>query len=426
MAYNKTTWVNGVTKVNQGNLNNLEDGTKTNDDKLVNTFSADINEYFGNTKLGDDFQDDSVWSSGAGTQSADTTNVKIGSQSLRITENDNTGNRLFSTFDNISLDFTLLNNSETSNDDDYISFVVFITDVNFVGDVRLDLGNDSTFNSANRRGLSVTSGLINGWNFLKLLKSDFDTAGTGDFSDIKSIRASWNSLANAQNEYVSFQLIQLVKKDPLTAIPNQFQRFGVRDFQINNGEWFIGKEFGDIVWKEIGGTQNVRNALQQDTSHINFITTGTIQPLNSSIRARYLTWFIDSNNFISLEITTSDILNLRLFEGGVSTDISIPFDIDSNDTIKFTFQKNDSNISAEAYKNNDLSTLKQLSGTTTLTNPGNLSVGRSADGIQNYSSFSITEISHAHHSDISETTRDSRITDLIQSHTNIEWLGGKW
>ena len=425
MAYIKTDWVNGVTKVNQGNLNNLEDGTKTNDDKLVNTFSADINSYFGNTKLGDDGQDVGDWTSGVGTLSQDTTNVKIGSGSIRVTDADNIVSSKIASKNNLTIDLTSLNNGETSTDDDYIYFIFFISNVSAVTTVQVAFSTNPTFNGANSKLFNITTGLITGWNFAKIKKSDFTTSGTGSFNGVQSIRTLWNSNSGFIGEYVSFQLIQLVKKDPLTTIPNPLQRFGVRDFTINSGEWFVGEDFGEIVWKELSGIFSQQNPLQATTLFSNATVTVSTVCVSNSDCGGGGGLYIDDNNRIVFDIV-SDELRLISVISGIADISTVSMPISVGDRVDFILKKEESDLMLIAYRNVDYSNPHILTGTSSLNLLNIILNFRGTNLDSKFLSVSITEISHAHHSDISETTRDTRITDLIQSHTNIEWLGGTW
>ena len=53
---------------------------------LENGFYADIEAYYGNTKLIDDFQDVSKWVAEGGILATDTSKYKLGKQSLRLTQ----------------------------------------------------------------------------------------------------------------------------------------------------------------------------------------------------------------------------------------------------------------------------------------------------------------------------------------------------
>ena len=425
MAYNKTDWVNGVTKVDQGNLNNNEDGTEFAFNAVANTFSADINAYFGNTKLGDDFQDDSVWTlQSTGIKSSDLTNVKIGNQSVKLLENDNISTTLIIVKNNISIDFNSLNNGQSSSEDDYIYFVHFVSNASLIAEIRIYFGADTIMDIANAKRI-IFSNFVTGWNFFKFKKSDFITLGTGNWDNIQSIRLQAASLINAQNEFVSFQLIQLVKKDPLSLIPNPFQRFGTRDFAINSGEWFVGKEFGKNIWRDLEGVISSPSALIGNKLFSSFIMSYKLVDSNLNGFVSGGSWISDGSNFITFTIQNNKIqLNIN---AGSSNIIERDMTIVISDNVEFILNKSESNISLTVYKNDDYSNAIIISESTSFTTQqGNVGVFITSGVQSELLSASITEISHAHHSDISETTRDSRIIDLIQSHTNIEWLGGTW
>ena len=372
---------------------------------IRNSFSADLNAYYGNTKLGDDMQDETAWTVGAGTtQSADSTNVKIGNYSLKLLEPDNTGSAMISALNGITLDLTILNNGEASTDNDYIYLAYYVSDSSLVSSVQLIFDQDTPYTGTNIKVLTIVSGITTGWNYVKALKSDFTTSGGGAFDNIQSIRIRWISEDNAQNEYVSFQLIQLVKKDAVTTIPNPFQRFEVNDFEINSGEWFVGKEFNKIVIKELLGSVDT-DALISTREYTDFkaILKFKISEVTSS-QGGYLTMFEDVSNNIRLEVN-GDNFRVVLIEGGSTVyDISIPMAVNSDSTVEFLLEKDGSNIRAVAYVDSDYSNpFEQL--TTTILTSLKFALGVKIEE-QYYESASITELAHAHHSYISEVAKD--------------------
>lgn len=117
---------------------------------------------------------------------------------------------------------------------------------------------------------------MTGWNYLSVKKSWFYTVGTGSWENIQSYAVGY--VADFTDLFVSFQLIQLVKADPLEDYPNPFQRNGVRDFAINSGEWFVGEEFGKIVWKGLTSPSPTIdiNSLQHNTAFKDFTIYGEV------------------------------------------------------------------------------------------------------------------------------------------------------
>lgn len=379
---------------------------------IRNSFSADISAYYGNTKLGDDMQDDSVWTSLSGAQSADSVNIKIGDYALKILENDALAGSLQSKKDGITLDFSKLNNGKVSIDSDYIYFVFYVSDVASIntggGGIQFAFSQDAVYSDDNIKYNNITTGLVTGWNFVKMLKSTFFTAGTGTWSGIQSMRILWASNAGYQNEYISFQLIQLVKKDPVFNIPNPFQRFEVNDFEINSAEWFVGKEFGKIIARELSDATGDISSLQNSFNYSDFIINSIKQVHGSSIVDAYVTWYVDADNAIVCLIN-ADALILRKIEAGITDDTNtIPLVISEGDILEYSLKKDGMKLELIVYLNRDYSNPYEIDTTTTIStaSTGNLCIGSSSVNNAMFHSASITEIAHAHHSDIAEMAKD--------------------
>lgn len=378
------------------------------------SFCADLEAYYGNTKLIDDFQDISKWTQWIGIQSADTTNVKIGIQSLKISENDNLEGQTYSVRFNTNVDLSSLNNGEISTDNDYVYLVCYISDIgkiNVSEGIQLLLSQAPDATTANCKNMNFTNGLVTGWNFLKAKKSEFTTNGTGKWTDIQSIRIRWYSLANSQNAYVSFQLIQLVKADPDTLLdrPNPFQKFGVRDFVINSGEWFVGREFGKLCIKELKGEGYNVNALSSVKSFSNFIASGMLKAKSNSLFG-FCIVYKDSNNNIQIEMS-SNLLKVRVYENAILTTYSTPATISTGDTIFYTFEKKGTFLDLKIYKNRKLTPTYMLKGASSLNNL-TLSISHGSAYTGDIYSVCITEILHAHHSDIAEVAKNLEYRDL--------------
>lgn len=390
-------------------------------DHIKQSFYADLEAYYGNTKIIDDFQDISKWTAGTGIQSSDTTNIKIDNQALKITENDNSSSFLFSTMQNTSLDLTTLNNGETSTDDDYINFVVYISDVgkvNLANGLILYFGQDTLDPAINNKYKVLNMGLVTGWNFFKIKKSDFLVHGTGKWSDIKSVRVLWQSLANAQNAYVSFQLIQLVKADPdtLIDIPNPFQKFGVTELQTV-ADLVVVREFGDITIKSLGNPTFAVNP-------INYKKTFTDVTVYTKVKANsvnvHLCGLNAGGNLNVLSYIISGVLSLRKIVPA-STTITTPFIVSAGDIVESTLEKKGSNckltvtnlstrVTAELNIDvNEIATLQSKPSFYSYT----------ADTVQNILAMSATEITHAHHCDIAENLSENGKVDLLRTHKSI-------
>lgn len=369
------------------------------------SFYTDLEAYYGNTKLIDAFQDTSKWNQGIG----DTTNVKIGSQSLKIIETHNLAGYSFAKLNGISLDLTKLNNGEESTDNDYICLVCYISDVKKVaeGGISFTFDQMTPANEINVKIGNITSGLSTGWNFIKIKKSDFITSGTGKWSDIKSVQIRWYSTANAQNAYVSFQLIQLVKADPVSLIekPNPFQKFGVRDVEILNGEWFVGKEFGELCIKELGSSEptKVKSLIGQKLfgdCNVNFKV--------KRLGVNGVSWFglLSSNDIGVYVITYQNSLEFKVVrENQDVIENTVDFASNIGDVLIFNIQRVGNKFKVIAH--NLTTGIQAESNLEYQLDKVALCIGRS-QGINywnNLLSVSITEISHTHHSDIAEVAK---------------------
>lgn len=373
----------------------------------TDSFYADIEAYYGNTKLIDDFQDVSGYITG----SADTTNIKIGNQSLRISESDNTGGIVVAEKENINLDLSKLNDGSESGEGDYVIAVVYISDItkvviNETNTLTIRFSQDTPFTTTNMKQFKNITGLQTGWNFLKLKKSQATTFGTGSWSGIKSMVVGWQSTDNAQGAYVSFQLIQLVKKDPLEDYPNPFQRNGVSDLlEEPTGEWFVGYEFGEVILKEFSDISEsflVWNKSFKNFSKLTYIATASND--NSMLP---VLWRVDANNSFGAYVRI-DYLRIVVVENGVTNNYDAQaLDIKEGDKILVTISKAGSKfnviatnltigVSASSYYESSI--LEPLSG--------NIAIQTISDTYGSvFYSISITEIKHAHHADIAEMAK---------------------
>lgn len=230
---------------------------------MITSFSSkysvmrnNLNTYYQeNTKAISLFQEDETWiSEGDGIIAADTTNFKIGSRSLRMTDNDNNigdqiANRL------VNVDISKFNNNSSSTTSDFINIYLYCTNpekVNVAGrGIWFWLGSSDW---SKYFKYEIKAGILSNWNMFSIPKSSFTKSGTtdADWANIQRIWCAFHSTANALNEYVSLQLLQLVKKDPIGNFPNPFQRNGVRDRVIMPGEhWYVGLDNGTLVYKDL-------------------------------------------------------------------------------------------------------------------------------------------------------------------------------
>ena len=370
--------------------------TKIDAEKKVDIdqcFYMDLESYYGNTKLVDDFQDSSSWTQVLGTQSMDLINIKMGRQSLKITENDNTAGLIMSR-KTISLDLTSFNNGKPFSDGDYIVFPVFISDVSAIdlasGGVSLLFSQGGAAETTDAKYCNFAADLVTGWNYLKAKKSDFTTTGTGAWSGIQSVRVAYYTKANFINAYVSFQLIQLIKKDPLEDKPNPFQKFGQRELRHIFGEWFVGYEFGSLIAKEISGLNasvaGLRSITYYKDCHAEWSTS---KNGNECIIGSL---FGDGNNYISLKAENNLFLVTKRVNG---VDVQQSFTISATDFVAGLRRKGNQIEVIINSKPLCITTFDYLE-------PCLFCIGVNNPEVSYIKSASVTETSHAHHADIAE------------------------
>lgn len=394
-----------------GNMDIIDGALKDHEDRVVtlegktDSFYADLEAYYGNVKTIDDFQDANLWT---GLSVNDVSNVKIGSQSVRSENGSSMGGLRYIDRNNYPIDLSKLNDGRESGDTDYIYLVFYVSDsskLNLLNGyyIQINFSSGETFDSNNRRVYGYSQLPVTGWNFLKIKKSQFSINGGATWGNIKSLRLSYNIASDSVSEYVSFQLLQLVKKDPLEDKPNPFQRNGVRDFIINSGEWFVGKEFGGIVIKDLASVV-ADDGLINDKKFNDFILYAK-KIIGFPNQDAYVSWVKDVNNLL-IAMTISDNLCLRRITNGVTDDTAItPMNVNVGDTVEYKMEKNGSELILTAYLNGDYSAPYQVRTTTTIEGSGSLALGQVTSYQTRVLAASITEISHAHHADIAEVAK---------------------
>lgn len=369
----------------------------------TDSFFADFEAYYGNTKLIDDFQN----VDGRTFGSEDTVNVKIGSKSLKIEEINNISGSIVSDYNNLpTFNLGTFNNGLPSSIDDYVVLIAYVSDATMVTNLGFGLSPEPTYNASNNANKTISSGIVTGRNCFKIKKSEI--AGvTGINSDMKSIRMFWTSISNAQGAYVSFQLLQLVKKDPEADFPNPYQLNGVRKYIPNTGEWFLWKEFGKIISRELSnkevnldGLKSV-NTFKDFTIYVKKVVNGSYDYYNS--------WWKDADNRISFDLSASN-LRLTYANNGSVTSISKPTGISvvKGDVVEYILEKYGSGLHLTAFINGDYDNPISIPATQDFgETQGSLTFGLSTSTATtaNILAASITEISHVHHSNIAETAK---------------------
>jgi len=157
------------------------------------------------------FQSGETWVADSGaTASNDILDYRLGTQSRKLIDDDDTGNFLTMLQLSLTLNLSEFEDTSSSDTDDYICYVFFVNNVSYIDSVRVSFSEGSY--DPNERFEYKINSIVEGWNYVKVKKSSFTIIGTPDWNDIKSISANFTSLANSNTNdaYVSFQSLYLL------------------------------------------------------------------------------------------------------------------------------------------------------------------------------------------------------------------------
>lgn len=379
---------------NNSDLIDTAVGTNTN--KIINSTYITASKYIGSVGQQDD-PINSEYTTVLGTQSQDTTNIKVGSEALKITEDDNVAGYL-SSKKTVVYDYSILNDGTVFDSDDYFNFIAHISNAALTQDLKIIFRTDAS----NYFTITINTGLVTGHKTYSVLKSSAVATLSPDWINITEIEIGWTSLTSAINEFVTFNTFLPVKKDPSIAISNPFQVFGEKDLGIITGDWFIGNEFGKCAWKLLSGSGDF-DALEGQNNFTNFIATAEIQSGGGN-DVGFLSWKA-AGETITIQVNNDELTLTTLAEGVQA----MPLPIDTLDFVYFKLEKKGTIVKASAYVNNNISDIPQLSGTTSETS-GILAIGNRTVALPVlYKSATITEMSHVDHSSISEFSKSTQI-----------------
>lgn len=155
------------------------------------------------------FQSGETWSTGGGTRTTDLEIYRLGTQSIRITEDDNTGSYLDSARNNVGLNLSQFADGSVSDTEDYICAIFYVSNASLVDVVTIICGFDSSYDGDPKYEYQIST-VVTGWNYVKIKKSAFANTNMTNWDTIGSLKVAWTSLDNAIGEFVSFQSLYLI------------------------------------------------------------------------------------------------------------------------------------------------------------------------------------------------------------------------
>lgn len=335
------------------------------DQEMARSQSVRLNDYkevFYQTNVFevDQFQDSSLWTplTASSTLSDDTTNYSIGQSSVRFLENDDVAGYIGIYKTISSIDLEVFNDGSASDSDDNIAFVVYISDYTKFTQLTLKLGTDNSNNYSITYDPSNFSNPRSGWWVFFPQKKDFTTNGSpAGWDDITFINCQAYTVINAQNEYISIQLVQLVRKDPDQAgYINSFQLYQgtvtgwENAFDIAYDSYLLYNDpiLGELGIQRLDPFDQTGNeaGLHLYCSIISFIAKFEVYCKKEGFTSS-IVWWSDADNYIEVSVDNDDFY-LEVYEGGVLTDYYLTF-VNSlliNERFQIYFEKNIDTIRA--------------------------------------------------------------------------------
>jgi len=310
-------------------MDNIE-GVYALDAKISDSLARDANDYSGNKKLGDDGETTTDWTASGSVVSSDLVNVKVGSQSIKILEADNVGSFLGAILNDLTLDYSILDNGKSSDENDYITIPVYISNIAFFDNLSIVFSQDTPYSTTNIKFSTVfAASLITGWNYLKIKKSNFNTNGGGAWSGIQSMKVEWQSLPNAINQYISIANgTQLVKKHPTLDEPLYTQKNNDVEFDVDGGEPFVGLEFNQNIIRLL--EESPQKGITSVKTYKNFTVFSRVR-LETNARADAVGWYVNDLNTIRV-YNRDNVLRVQYTISGITT---------NNDTLSLVATKGD-------------------------------------------------------------------------------------
>jgi hypothetical protein len=298
------------------------------------------------------------WNSTVGTVANDTTNYKVGSQGISITSPNNGGGGKLSKVMNLST----FNDGSASTTDDYIQFALYITTaeiakLNTNGILlRFFCETAPTMTSYFSYNIAVAN-LVNGWNFLNIVKSSFATNGSAAWADVKGLSFTNNGAPISGSPIYTVDAMRMVRKDPSTSAANPFQKLvnniWTRDFTINNGHWFVGLENNKIICRALSvndtGVTNTASSLIGQKIYRNFEIMGVFQSNTTSLSR--LVWAIDASNRVYATLVAGTLYLSSTINGVNDDTVNASLSAAIGDLFSIKLSKNGRTFTAKVVKN---------------------------------------------------------------------------
>ena len=349
--WTKQTFINGTSPaINATNLNKNEELLEDVADELNyhhGVSSRNIIDYAldNNVKEIDNCENSNTYDTTGTLTKSTVLDVICGTSGVKILEPNNTAGYLAIDKEVTladTMDLTEFWSGAASASTDYISLIYYVSDETYFSSLNVRLG----INSSNYYYYTFAS-FSTGWNFTDLRKDLFASSGSPDWSDVQWIQLGYTTLSNAQNEYVIFNKVFLVRRDSLAFANPWFMNDGSGNY--DELPYISADDYTDTVVyfdKRIG-----RKGFFQEIADITDITEIFTDVNSFSFKCEAysksdgygpsIIWYIDSSNYLRIDVVSS---YLKIYEcvaasGAYEVETALWGSIELNDRMELWIEK---------------------------------------------------------------------------------------
>lgn len=357
--WTEITFVNGTTPaINAVNLNNIESAITGVMNELNYSNGFNFKQYLdyaieNGVKDIKAFNNFIEWAThGTCTRENVYTGLKMNGLGIKITETDNTASTIGISDTISSVDCTIFPSYAPSSDDDYVSFIFYVSDSTKISDIVWRIGTDvSNF-------YYINAGRNAGWNYRLRSKSSFATVGTpAGWDNITFIQVYCSTATNAINEYIIFNSLKLVRANLAESTLNPFyMNDGTAAVPLDsdyNIEFPIVSTCDTIAYyDEKLHKKGMMYAYGSPYGTFEILCTVNSFSFRCEVYAKAdddvitLLWEIDATNYIKVDVVGSDMKIVESVAGTVTTVVTAVLDdfIDFDDRMELWVDKTPNNI----------------------------------------------------------------------------------
>lgn len=280
------------------------------------------------------------------------TGLKMNGVGVKMIESDNTASTIGISNTISSVDCTVYPSYAPSSDDDYISFIFYVSDSTKISSVVWRIGTNSS------NYYQVDAGRNTGWNYRLRSKSSFTTVGSpAGWDNITFVQIYCNTATNSINQHIIFNSLKLVRANLADSTLNPFyMNDGTAATPLDDDytiEFPIVSTADTVVYyDEKLHKKGMMYGYGSPFGNFEILCTVNSFSFRCEVYAKAdndvmsLLWKINSTNYIKVDIVGSDMKIIESVAGTVTTVITAALDdyIYFDDRMELWVDKTPNNI----------------------------------------------------------------------------------